>query len=67
MQKREVKEMIDYNEAEIQAQGCWDDCTVVIYSNKNTSPSVVNGSAITANNCKEKKNKSQTPKKSFFR
>ena len=49
MQKREVKEMIDYNEAEIQAQGCWDDCTVVTYSNKNTSPSVVNGSAITAN------------------
>lgn len=62
MEQIKLNEQIDYHNAEVQAQGCWDDCVSYEYTNK---PPVADGGAITT--CKSTKRKVYSFKKSFFR
>lgn len=68
MEQIKITHKLDYEEAEAAAQGCWDDCTVVSYTNTDNGNVVkpVGAPAISVNTCRSKKVTNKTPKTNPF-
>lgn len=68
---KKIENKINYEETEIEAQGCWNDCKVTYKTNTTPDPGsdlgrAVGGSAVTVIVCTTKKKTTYTPKTNPF-